>query len=54
MEMKHETIRMGIAKYLGLRPIIAPLVGRFVGQKGTVVDKHWIKVASERLPGLGY
>jgi hypothetical protein len=52
--MDNETIRMGIAKYLGLPPIIAPLVGRFVGRKGTVVDEHGIKVASERLPGLGY
>jgi hypothetical protein len=47
--MDNETIQMGIAKYLGVPcPIIAPLVGRFVGRKGTVVDKHGIKVATER------
>ncbi len=47
--------RMTTARYLGQpRPIIAPLVGRYFGNKGTKLNEHGANLASGPLPGRGH
>ena len=53
--MENETLRMGFARYLGQPcPIIAPLVGRYFGQRGQLLDKYGRNLAAAALPGQGH
>ena len=48
-------MQMAITTYLGLPcPIMMPLVGRFFGKKGSVVDDFGANLAASTLPGGGH
>ena len=47
--------QVAMTTYLGQPcPIIAPLVGRYLGKKGATVDKYGVNLAAATLPGQGH
>ena len=46
---------MGFARYLGQPcPVMAPMVGRYFGQRGQQLDKYGRNLAAASLPGQGH
>ena len=53
--MGDNTFQVAMTTYLGQPcPIIAPLVGRYFGKKGTKVNKYEANLAATALPGQGH